>query len=141
MTESGSAKKPMSTWSAPAGIQVKSVDDVRRARSPGRSSIANEHHDRPDERERHEAGGDPAGDRLADALAEEQQDRRAEQRQRRDDPDEVEEIARAHGRLRAHAAAVLQEVEVVGGGAAAAPEDGHDDREADRDLGGGDDER
>ena len=49
-----------------------------------------------DEREAHEAVAIQPAIGLADALAEQQQDHRAEQRQRGHDPDQVEEIARAH---------------------------------------------
>ena len=67
-------------------------------------------------------------------LPNEQQDHDAGERQRGDQPDEVEKIATPSRQP-------FSSVDVVGGGALAAPEDGHDDREADRDLGRGDDQR
>ena len=52
---------------------------------------------RPHERERdRSAVADPAGDGLADALAEQQQHDRAEGRERRDDPGQIEQIACGH---------------------------------------------
>src|SRR5262249_12460245 len=65
-------------------------------RVAGQVEQREEHDDRRDEREHHHGGADPARDRLADALAEEEQQDRAEQRQRGHDPDQVEEVARAH---------------------------------------------
>ena len=74
--------------------------------------------------------GEPAGERLAEPAAEHEEDQEAGQRQGRDQPDEIE-----HG-----APQPFSIDEVVGGGAGPAAEDGHDDAEADHDLGGGDDE-
>ena len=71
------------------------VVDVR-AQLGGQVEHREEHHDRPREREPHQPGRDPARDGLADALPEEQQHHRTEQRQRGDDPDQVEQVARGH---------------------------------------------
>ena len=111
----------------PAGREPREeVDGVRaRLHVPQR----HQHHDRPSERQRHQAGGEPPGLGLAEAPAEQQQDRGAQGRERGDDPDEIEQVA---GYVHAQP---FSRPDVVGGGAPPAPEDGDDDREADRHLG------
>ena len=96
--DSGSARNPNSTFRPPDGNQVKRFDDVLAVL---RREVAQreEHDDRHQEREAEHRAGDPAGDRFADALAEQQQEHRAEQRQGGDEPDQIEDVVRAH-RLR-----------------------------------------
>ena len=72
------------------------VDDVLPVSRPARSrSAKNITTDARNGEPEHQAA-DPPRHRLADALAEQQEDHRAEQRQRRDEPDQVEDVARAH---------------------------------------------
>ena len=108
----------------PAGSQVKRCDDVARAPRAGRSSIAKNITTDHDEREHHQRGGDPAGDRARRCAC-----RRAAGPPRRTAAARARSRSGRGDRARSRGwpASALQEIEVVGGGAAAAPEDGDDD--------------
>ena len=123
----------MSTCSAAGRQPGEEGDDVARARRPaGRACATNITTDQTNASPIRPVAIQPAiGSPMR--LPKSSRTHRAEQRERGDDPDEVEEVARAH-----EVRPSLQQIEVVGGGAATAAEDGDDDAEADRDLGRGD---
>ena len=55
-----------------------------------------EHEDRREERQPEHEAADPSGHRLADALPEQQQEERAEEREGGHQPDQIEDVVRAH---------------------------------------------
>ena len=141
VTESGSTRKPIFTCSPPDGSHVKRFFTWDRW-SAGRSSSAkNVTTDQTKDSPSRALPIHPAT-RLADPLPEQEQDDRADDREQRHEPDEVEQVAARHERiLGVIGRSAPRRPDVVGGGALPAPEDRHDDREPDRDLGRGDDER
>ena len=94
VVDSGSTRKRKSRLEAARFDPREAVRHLGARASAGWIAEQREEHDqRADERERHQAGRDPARLGLADALAEQQQQDRAECRERGDDPGQVEDVA------------------------------------------------
>ena len=98
VTESGSTRKPIFTCSPPDGSHVNRFFTWDRW-SAGRSSSAkkvttDQRKDSPSS-----ALADPPRERVAEALAEQDQDHRPDDREQRHEPDEVEQVAARHERF------------------------------------------
>ena len=120
--ESGSTRKATSTLQIADGKPLPK--DLRELPFlVGLVDQAGEHDQRDDERQAHHCRREPARGGFAELAPEDHEQEEAGERERRDEPDEVEHSAPHQG-------------DVVGRGRRLPAQDRHDDAEADDDLGG-----
>ena len=93
--DSGSTRNPTFTSKPPTCSQSKRLTTWLRWCSSLAQERA-EHHEGGDERAAAREGGQPAGRRLAELAPEHEQDEEAGERERGDEPDEVEGVRSRH---------------------------------------------